>query len=306
MEPNGNKTGGNLHGWLVEALREARQVNTGYALAAFGVVAVIAIIALVLAPKMEKVEFDPWQALVLIGMFLITLIVLVILGPRKARDSTQGAGQSVDTEIEVPDIGRIIERPTILWATTRPDVPQQILDAEIAAIEGAFPEAEITKEVELFEFSMLLDLMRNNNFDIVHLDLQEPYLAGRQTIDDTDKIWFFANNSVQTRRSEQLMSCLENGRVKLLVSIVNASFFMTPYLRPRMTMVASTEDMDVSDLGTIVDWMKTFYKLLAEGKPVSEACNQAANETDLPIVTIMRQSQDWIIGGSRQPTSEPS
>jgi hypothetical protein len=42
------------------------------------------------------------------------------------------------------------------------------------------------------------------------------------------------------------------------------------------------------------------------GALVMEARNQAANEMDLPIVTIMRQSQDWIIGGSRQPTSEPS
>ena len=70
---------------LVDLFKEARQVSTGYALAAFAVVAVIAIVALVLAPKMQIMQFGPAQTLTLIGMLLLTLLLLVILGPRKAR-----------------------------------------------------------------------------------------------------------------------------------------------------------------------------------------------------------------------------
>jgi len=71
----------NFGGWF----KEARQVRTGYALAAFGVVAVVAIVALVLAPRLEITKFGSWQALILIGMLLLTLLLLVILGPKKAR-----------------------------------------------------------------------------------------------------------------------------------------------------------------------------------------------------------------------------
>lgn len=63
-------------------LREARKVNSTYAVAAFGVIAVIAIVILLLG-KLKITTFDAFQTLFLIGMLLFTLIVLVRYGPRE-------------------------------------------------------------------------------------------------------------------------------------------------------------------------------------------------------------------------------
>lgn len=63
-------------------LREAREVNSKYALAAFGVIAVIAIVILLLG-RLKITTFDALQTLSLIGMLLLTLIILVIFGPRE-------------------------------------------------------------------------------------------------------------------------------------------------------------------------------------------------------------------------------
>jgi len=63
-------------------LQEARKVNSKYALAAFGVIAVIAIVILLLG-RLKITTFDALQTLSLIGMLLLTLIILVIFGPRE-------------------------------------------------------------------------------------------------------------------------------------------------------------------------------------------------------------------------------
>lgn len=63
-------------------LQEARMVNSTYALAAFGVIAVIAIVILLLG-RLKITTFDASQTLLLIGMLLLALIILVIFGPRE-------------------------------------------------------------------------------------------------------------------------------------------------------------------------------------------------------------------------------
>lgn len=63
-------------------LREAREVNSKYNLAAFGVIAVIAIVILLLG-RLKITTFDALQTLLLIGMLLLTIIILVNFGSRE-------------------------------------------------------------------------------------------------------------------------------------------------------------------------------------------------------------------------------
>lgn len=92
---------------LVGILREARQVNSKYALAAFGVIAVIAIVIFFLN-KLGSVTLDASQTLLLIGMLLLTLIILVIFGPRENQarlsNDTDLLNEKHDDDIGFPAI----------------------------------------------------------------------------------------------------------------------------------------------------------------------------------------------------------
>lgn len=106
-------------------LQQARGVNSKYALAAFGVIAVIAIVILLLA-RLKITTFDALQTLLLIGMLLLTLIILVIFGPR---ENQLGQNKSiVPPEPIIPPIVHPILEPTIEFCNEGEDVERNMID----------------------------------------------------------------------------------------------------------------------------------------------------------------------------------
>ena len=102
-------------------LQEARKVNSKYALAAFGVIAVIAIVILLLG-RLKITTFDALQTLLLIGMLLLTLIILVIFGPRENQ-----LGQNIEKPI-IPPIVPPIHEPTVKFCNEGKDVETNLID----------------------------------------------------------------------------------------------------------------------------------------------------------------------------------
>ena len=98
-------------------LQEARRVNSKYALAAFGVIAVIAIVILLLG-RLKITTFDALQTLLLIGMLLLTLIILVIFGPRE---------NVLPKPIIDPIVHQILE-PTVKFCNEGKDVETNLID----------------------------------------------------------------------------------------------------------------------------------------------------------------------------------
>jgi hypothetical protein len=86
---------------FTEMLKQARQVNSKYALAAFGVIAVIAIVILLLG-RLKITTFDALQTLLLIGMLLLALIILVIFGPKENHPNKT---ESIEKQIKTKPIG---------------------------------------------------------------------------------------------------------------------------------------------------------------------------------------------------------
>jgi hypothetical protein len=157
------------------------------------------------------------------------------------------------------------------------------IDKEI--LEQAFPgQLTVQSPTSVPELAKLLTTSR---FDIVHLlAMVEP---------SSGKILLGAGESL---KPEGLRKLLVAAQAKLAFLATCDSLLLGSEVARSLSVVAAFGSVEAA---SITAWERSFYGLLANGRPLSESYEIARESSDQPIVLIMRNDTRFIVEAAQVP-----
>lgn len=181
-----------------------------------------------------------------------------------------------------------INKPTILCAASA-QYAQFEFDEDVKILEDAFP-GQVTV-VKSLSSEHLRALLRENHFDIVHINGRVELWSGELVLSDIDfKTLEHLSPDPDKVKSETFLRLIEYSKTHLVVLATWGAIALAAKLA-RATNVISLHDQwdDKKSLNVLIKWEKYFYKALSEGDPLSVAFNDANEDAEASMFLIMKK-----------------
>ena len=157
---------------------------------------------------------------------------------------------------------------------------------DVAVLQSEFPGS-----VQLLRRATsdgVRDALTAARYDIVHLTGMVDRTSG-----------FFIFGEQDHLRPEGLCNLIEVTEAKLVILATCDSLSLGEKLARITNMVAATRNVTIDDM---INWEKCFYRLLAQGIPLSRAYDVATSTTNAPMVLMLRKDVTFSMKGNRSRT----
>lgn len=182
-----------------------------------------------------------------------------------------------------------INKPKILCAASA-QYAQFEFEKDVKILEDAFPD-QVTV-VKNLSSEHLRALLRENHFDIVHINSRVELWSGELILSDIDfKTEKPLSPEPDKVKSETFLRLIESSKTHLVVLATWGAIGLATKLA-RATNVISQHDPwsgEKNNLKALIKWEKYFYKALSEGDPLSVAFNDANEDAEASMVLIMKK-----------------
>lgn len=181
-----------------------------------------------------------------------------------------------------------IHKPKILCASSA-QYAQFEFDEDIRILENAFP-GHVTVVKDLSS-EQLRTLLKENHFDIVHINARVEHISGELVLSDID-FETFKPITLQPDivKGETLSRLVESSKTQIVVLPAWGTLSLAAKLSLATNVIAFHDMWDgENDVKTIVKWERYFYTALAEGDPMSVAFKNANEDAEAPMYMMMKK-----------------
>lgn len=189
-----------------------------------------------------------------------------------------------------PDV-RQVNKPTVLCASSS-QYAHFGFDRDAEIVSSAFP-GQVTVEMAITS-TRLKDLLlyHEHRFDIVHLAGFIDIHTGDFVFDEIDIQSQRATADADKMSPQQLARLLEFSKTSLVVLATCESLSLAVELARVTNVVAARHNIDVP---VLLDWEKRFYRLLAQGQPISTASEIAKSASGAPVSDLLRSDVSFAL-----------
>jgi hypothetical protein len=177
-----------------------------------------------------------------------------------------------------------VQSPTFLLASAM-KFERSFITEEAAVVESGIstPETEAHLSADRLRF-----LLSSRRYDIVQLTVDVSSDGSIGFFDSKELSADLGSNRIP---AEGLVKLLETSGTTLLVLAGCNSVPLAARLSSRINMVAASGNLLVDPFA---EWSRIFYRLLATGRPLSQAFELARSTVDLPLSIILHQDINYI------------
>ena len=170
----------------------------------------------------------------------------------------------------------------VLFAVTEDfEAPDMLAEVDHAILEQDFPgQVTVQRPTSL---SKLSEALTSSKFDIVHLLAMVEPTSGKTLLGHGESI-----------KAEGLRKLLVASQAKFAFLATCDSLVLAAEIVRSVSVVAAFGSVNAE---SITAWQRTFYGLLAIGRPLSEAYEIAKESSDQPIVLLTRNDTKFIVEG---------
>jgi hypothetical protein len=177
---------------------------------------------------------------------------------------------------------QILTHPTVLCVSSAQFRATVREDLEL--ILAAFPEQ--ARHVATTTSAELKSELVNDHFDIIHVASFVCPVTGDLVFSDIDPV---TKRDLTPKRdgisAELFARLVREGEASLVVLANNETLALVTQLLPVTNVVFPFEPVDSQSL---IEWIRTFYGLLAKGAPLSDACRKAFVLHQIPMTMYPR------------------